>query len=172
MTNKNKNLRLKEKFCHHAVVCHARYYFAGFRVVALLFIATLFSSIAIASDIPVKTIVLEAQGEGFDGMLAVAEVIRNRSIERKLTPEEVCLQRKQFSCWNNRSTSNFETSSEIWQTASRAWETCNIDNTQTTEGANLYYNPKRVKREPSWIYSSKVHYIKKIGNHVFYKEER
>lgn len=50
------------------------------------------------------TILAEARGEGFEGMEAVACVIQQRSIERKLGVSEVCLQRLQFSCWNGKVT--------------------------------------------------------------------
>lgn len=47
------------------------------------------------------TIYKEAAGEPLLGKVAIATVIYNRSKERKLSLEQVCLQRKQFSCWNN-----------------------------------------------------------------------
>jgi spore germination cell wall hydrolase CwlJ-like protein len=54
------------------------------------------------------TILGESIGEGEAGMYAVACVISQRSINRKLTPTQVCLQNRlvkgrrihQFSCWN------------------------------------------------------------------------
>ena len=55
-----------------------------------------------ASEIVAATLILEAGGEYATGsMEAVNEVIRNRAAKRKLTTREVCLQRKQFSCWNS-----------------------------------------------------------------------
>ena len=51
-----------------------------------------------------KTIWGEARGEGRNGQVAVAWVIRNRA-ERGgwfgNTIREVCLKDQQFSCWNN-----------------------------------------------------------------------
>ena len=56
-----------------------------------------------ADDIVVATIIMEAGGEYKHGALeAVYEVIMNRAKKRKMTPAEVCLQRKQFSCWNDK----------------------------------------------------------------------
>ena len=46
------------------------------------------------------TLLGEARGEGVDGMLAVGMVVQQRSIERKKRPATICLQPKQFSCWN------------------------------------------------------------------------
>ena len=55
-----------------------------------------------ASEIVAATLILEAGGEYATGsMEAVNEVIRNRAVKRKLTTRQVCLQRKQFSCWNS-----------------------------------------------------------------------
>ena len=48
------------------------------------------------------TILAEARGEGNMGMYAVACVIQQRSIERKMTVMEVCLAPSQFSCWNGK----------------------------------------------------------------------
>jgi N-acetylmuramoyl-L-alanine amidase len=41
----------------------------------------------------------EARGESIVGKLAIACVIRNRSLARNLTIKEVCLQPMQFSCF-------------------------------------------------------------------------
>ena len=46
------------------------------------------------------TILAEARGEGKAGMYAVACVIAQRSLDRKITPAKVCTQKWQFSCWN------------------------------------------------------------------------
>lgn len=48
------------------------------------------------------TILAEARGEGKMGMYAVACVIQQRSIERKMSVIEVCLAPSQFSCWNGK----------------------------------------------------------------------
>lgn len=43
----------------------------------------------------------EARGEPNDGVSAVAWVIKNRALSRDLTVKEVCLQPRQFSCFNS-----------------------------------------------------------------------
>ena len=58
------------------------------------------------TQIVAMTIWGEARGEGKAGMYAVACVISQRAINRGVTPAEVCLQRKQFSCWVNQFSSN------------------------------------------------------------------
>ena len=54
------------------------------------------------SDIEILglTIYGEARGESILGQIAVGCVIRNRSIQRVKTFEQVCLESYQFSCWN------------------------------------------------------------------------
>ena len=46
------------------------------------------------------TIYGEARGELIEGQVAVAAVIRNRVNTRKQTYKDICLEPKQFSCWN------------------------------------------------------------------------
>lgn len=54
------------------------------------------------SDLEVLTLTLigEARGEPIEGKVAVACVIRNRATAWKKSISEICLQPKQFSCWN------------------------------------------------------------------------
>jgi cell wall hydrolase len=52
------------------------------------------------SEVLFLTLVGEARGEPVEGQIAVGSVILNRAKERKLTIKAVCLQPKQFSCWN------------------------------------------------------------------------
>ena len=47
-----------------------------------------------------QTILAEARGDGRAGMYAVACCIKVRAQKRKLSFSQVCLQPKQFSCWN------------------------------------------------------------------------
>ncbi len=46
------------------------------------------------------TLLGEARGEGYAGMYFVACVIQQRSIERKKDCATICLQPRQFECWN------------------------------------------------------------------------
>jgi spore germination cell wall hydrolase CwlJ-like protein len=52
------------------------------------------------------TLLMEARGEGIKGMMMVAQVINNRAIERGMSLTQICLQPKQFSCWNGINNSN------------------------------------------------------------------
>lgn len=66
----------------------------------LIIILSLFTCYAQAGIIA-DTIYLEARGENQWGRRAVTTVIYNRAYIRQQSFEEVCLSRKQFSCWNN-----------------------------------------------------------------------
>ena len=68
----------------------------------LLTALLLLCSMQASAGVVALTILAEARGEGRDGMAAVACVIAQRAHNRGLTPEQVCLQRKQFSCWNSK----------------------------------------------------------------------
>jgi len=46
------------------------------------------------------TIYMESRGEPLQGKIAVGQVIQERMIEKHKSAAGVCLQRKQFSCWN------------------------------------------------------------------------
>ncbi|MEO1151384.1 MAG: cell wall hydrolase [Pseudomonadota bacterium] len=54
-------------------------------------------------DVTARTLWGEARGEGSGGMIAVARVIRNRVLSSRYpnTFEAVCMQRFQFSVWND-----------------------------------------------------------------------
>lgn len=127
-------------------------------------------------SMPEMTLVAEAKNQGYIGMLAVAEVIRTRAKDRNLSFERVCLQPKQFSCWNNvqkgfasvydvlnyTSEKNMQT---IHDTAKKAWK--DSATTNITKRANLYH---AVYVHPKWSKSPKVHYITAVGKHLFYRE--
>ena len=113
------------------------------------------------------TLILEAGGEYDEGaMEAVYEVIVNRAKIRNLTLVEVCLQRKQFSCWNNKSVAigiNHARSHPRWN---QALNIVNSPLTNYTKGADHYHAD--YIRDPYWA----KHYTKttKIGRHIFYKQ--
>ena len=53
-------------------------------------------------EVVAATLIAEAGGEEANDMVAVMNVIHNRSINRKKTHRQVCLQKWQFSCWNGK----------------------------------------------------------------------
>jgi len=113
------------------------------------------------------TILAEARGEGQDGMAAVACVINQRAVNRGLTPEQVCLQRKQFSCWNEKSESDLQ---HLYKSPMAEWalyleENINKMNRKKINYADHYYST--VINEPYWAKNKKP--VAHIGQHKFYK---
>ena len=130
----------------------------------ILFILIILGAICRA-DVVTATLILEAGGEGKIGMQAVMEVIHNRSIKRNKSYQEVCLQRKQFSCWNDKdiqATISKARNHPHWnmakEIASRKPET------NWTNGAD-HYHADYVN--PYW--SSSMKQTIKIKQHIFYK---
>jgi N-acetylmuramoyl-L-alanine amidase len=111
------------------------------------------------------TILAEARGEGKDGMAAVACVISQRAINRGLTPEQVCLQRKQFSCWNGKSDLK-----SLYKSPMAQWALYLEANIQNMNGekvgyADHYYST--IISPPYWAKNKKP--VAHIGQHKFYK---
>lgn len=124
-------------------------------------------------DIMARTIWGEARGDGYDGMVAVANVINNRA---KIggwwgnSIVAVCLADKQFSAWNigdpnlqkmldvDISDPFFKKAVEI---ATGVLSGSIGDN---TDGATHYHT---LALKPNWADSSKV--VAEIGNHKFYR---
>jgi len=119
-----------------------------------------------AEEIIAITILAEARGEGEAGMYAVAAVIAQRANDKKITPEQVCLKRKQFSCWNNKSVKDLKHLLKVDQAKYALLLARNIKllSREFVSFANHYHN-KSVK--PYW--SKGVKPVKVIGNHIFYK---
>lgn len=123
-----------------------------------------------------STILAEARGEGRGGMYAVAAVISQRSFNRKMAPDKVCLQKKQFSCWNNIPRKNYywylfdedepnaDYAINLAYFVNRSYKQkiSYIDRARY-KYADHYFNWKECN--PSWKKDAFVKY--KIGNHLF-----
>jgi len=123
-----------------------------------------------SNDIIVATIIMEAGGEYHTGSLeAVYEVIKTRSKKRNKTLAQICLQRKQFSCWNGKADGIKALEDTIAKAKKHPrWKTAeNIlgSNTNFTNGADHYYADYIDK--PYWADSMTP--TTKIGRHIFYK---
>jgi spore germination cell wall hydrolase CwlJ-like protein len=118
-----------------------------------------------ASEIVAATLILEAGGEYSTGsMEAVNEVIRNRAAKRKLTTRQVCLQRKQFSCWNSGRIEQLLAKAKRHPRFNEALAIVNGKPTNYTGGADHYHADYC---NPYWTSSMKKTCI--IGKHIFYK---
>lgn len=123
-----------------------------------------------ANDVVVSTIIMEAGGEYDIGALeAVYEVIKTRSKKRNKTLAQVCLQRKQFSCWNGKADGIKALEATIAKAKKHPrWKIAeNIlgSNTNFTNGADHYH--ANYINTPYWADSMIV--TAKIGRHIFYK---
>ena len=121
------------------------------------------------------TIWQEAQGESYEGKLAVAEVIRNRTRARHMSDGTVpgtCLWPVQFSGWNaidptpkyreRIEGAKLDDSDPIVKDCIRAWKEA-MAGSDTVKGAMYYFNPHIVK--PAWAREATV--LATVGNHVF-----
>lgn len=112
------------------------------------------------------TILAEARGEGQDGMSAVACVIAQRAVNRNLTPEQVCLQKWQFSCWNGKSESDL---AHLYQTPQAEYALYLESNINRMNRAKVgfadHYYASYIK-PPYWAKGRKP--VTKIGKHIFF----
>lgn len=130
------------------------------------------------------TLVLEAGGEGNNGMLAVAHVINNRAKENHngwgTNPVKQVLRPYQFSMWND-----YNAGKETWgdvlkraQARKSQWEYAfalakqlragNLASVDPTKGAIFYYNPRTADKD-SLGFTKHPDYVqtKTIGQHIF-----
>lgn len=115
-----------------------------------------------------RTIVGEAEGESFQGQLAVAEVIRNRARLRHRSPYEIVHARKQFSSWNTpQSRKRFAQlgfGDPSVANALAAWKMVNEPlHEDVVPGATHFYNPELAK--PYWV--PKMRQVGQVGRHAF-----
>lgn len=118
----------------------------------------------------VITVFQEAEGESYEGKVAVAEVILRRTARKFKSDGTVAgtvLKRLQFSGMNSDSPNRvrsfkIDSDHKIVEECIRAW-------TEADKGSNLvpdcmhYFNPSIVM--PRWAFGAKV--VAEIGNHRF-----
>ena len=122
--------------------------------------------IQIKAGVVALTILAEARGEGKDGMAAVACVIAQRAENRSITPEKVCLQRKQFSCWNGKTEADLAHLLKLPQAKTALWLEANLHRLNRAKiGYADHYHADYVK--PYWA-KGRTPAIT-IGKHLFYK---
>lgn len=120
----------------------------------------------------------EARGEPIEGKVGVGNVILNRFKDKRWpkTIAEVCIQPKQFSCWNENDPNFPKLHEKLWMLKGidkdMAWRECLwvaggilrsylIDN---TKGANHYHT---ISVNPSW--DDKMELTAVIGRHQFFR---
>lgn len=114
----------------------------------------------------ISTLRGEAASEGLEGMVAVAEVLRNRAMARGTTMSEEALRPKQFSFWNDRRAAArwlLRNPGSI-EVALDALEVVKVGS-DITKGADHYYAD--YIKAPYWARGAKE--TARIGRHVFLK---
>lgn len=116
------------------------------------------------------TVFLEAEGETFEGKLAVAAVIRNRMRERYQSDGTVhgtVLRSWQFEPWLYRDPASvdFDLDNPSMRDSLLAWLLVQ-DGREVVDGAVLFYNPRLVQT-PAWARISRN--VASIGRHEFFK---
>lgn len=129
----------------------------------------------------VATIIMEAGGEPYEGKLAVAHVIRERTrlkYSSDGTVADTVLRPWQFSAWNTDSrargrTCNIETTAKIALDCFRAWDESEAPD-PSWEGVVLYHADRTVLEQmglhvPSWAATAK--FVRRVGRHLFYRDK-
>jgi N-acetylmuramoyl-L-alanine amidase len=125
----------------------------------------------------IMTIAQEARSEPYLGMLAVAEVIRNRMTSRFYSDGTVrgtVLKPYQFSGWNTSDPNRIICagllkSDEITKLCLIAWNDAISHNTNNTANAVMYY--ANYIAAPNWANSSEFIFTTEIGKHRFYRKK-
>jgi N-acetylmuramoyl-L-alanine amidase len=118
------------------------------------------------------TILQEAEGEPYAGKLAVAEVIRNRTIEHYQSDGTVAgtvLRTFQFSGWNSSAANRVrcgkaDDDSPMVRDCLKAWHEA-LEGSQTVSGA-LHYCRGDITPQPEWI--ARCRKVAEVGAHIFY----
>lgn len=122
------------------------------------------------------TLFYECGNQPWEGKVLVLDTIVNRSRKMNMTLKQVCLQPRQYSCWNGRKTQRklVRSTATVATYNSVSWRECMLlakmagsDAYMPTTGATHYFNPHIVKPAPIWIKRMKL--VDKVGDHAFYQ---
>lgn len=120
----------------------------------------------------IRAIIGEAAGEGPEGMLRVAKVILTRADQRRLHPDEIVMQPRQFSAMARPDLEQFiakqppsvvRDAHAALEEATKTWNPHRPYATHYMTTA-LHQSPKR----PAWANRMKV--VERYGGHVFLNE--
>jgi spore germination cell wall hydrolase CwlJ-like protein len=114
------------------------------------------------TEVVAATLIMEAGGEGRQGMEAVREVIANRA--KNKSEIIVCLAPKQFSCWNGIAVGTGIDKARKHPRWELALKIAKAAPTNHTKGSTHYHT---TKVSPSW--AKKLAQTVKIKNHIFYR---
>ena len=118
-------------------------------------------------------LILEAGGEGVDGMQAVMNVIQNRAGGNPLGYYTQVIARKQFSCMNSLTVSKRPMTELLakakdhkrWQEALRIVDAAAVGVLPDLTGGATHYYATSLKKAPSW--ATQMQPTLKLKNHYF-----
>ena len=121
----------------------------------------------------VLTIWQESRGESHAGRVAVAEVIRNRTLRHYAsdgTVASTCLRPLQFSGWNTKDpnrvpSAKLDDTDPMVADCLAAWREAQAGS-NLAKGAVLYYSPLGVAAPPAWAVNCVQ--VATIGHHLFF----
>lgn len=125
-------------------------------------------------EVLARTIYGEARGEPDAGKVAVAWVVLNRAADPRWpdTVAGVCLQRAQFSCWNDRDPNRAALiaitleDEDLRICMAAGWQAVGGITGDPTRGANHYLTAALAERTPpAWF--DWAHVTARIGGHLF-----
>ena len=124
----------------------------------------------------VQTVLGEASGEGVEGMLAVANVIKNRALSGAYPPDpkDVATQKKQFSAWNavseggNNPAATFPVGSPEYKEALKIVQSVFNNTMPDNTYGSLQFHTNNIT--PYWADEAITEGVgaMSIGNHTFY----
>lgn len=112
-----------------------------------------------------KAVYHEARGEPYEGQIAVAQVVLNRTKDDNY-PKTVCEVVYQPAQFSSITDTKFDEQSDAWEKAVIVayYTYTGLISQDLTNGATKFYNPVKVKKKPRWA----KRMLAKIGNHHFY----
>ena len=130
-----------------------------------------------AANILARTLYYEARSEGTEGIDAVASVILNRANGKAENLPKVCLAKKQFSCWNNKTdltpdkykflvpggAAKQGQDREMWLYCQKIAGKMIFEEFKSTIGNRNAYHTLKV--DPKW--DARLSDKKTVGNHIF-----
>lgn len=128
----------------------------------------------------ILTVAQEARSEPDDGMIAVMEVIRNRTNRRYSslgTVSSTVLMPYQFSGWNTedpnrRLMADMPVDDDLYRRLHRAYEKAFFEDSQITMGAVLYHTKNKpsgaMRWPPDWAF--RATFTVEIGHHRFFDD--
>ena len=164
----------------------------GYALLCLMaYSATADEALTPSERVVTLTLLGEARGEGQTGIYAVGCIIQKRTVNRNLTPAQVCHEPWQFSIWN-AGKGKIKKESELWDLYKSpsmpyarflARKICAGSKLSQdyTGNADHYYSHKIKKQPPYWAFKIEkdkngkviskepIKPSKVIGNHTFYK---